>query len=323
MSFEQAKLQAKQLSAIAWRDYQTRRRVRKEEEWQREEECFSPLLPIDLTKKFIEKVLLGQVCWGEKSAHYRQLLIYWRTARRIIREVNLPPQEWSESPTSIYAYFKRRQWSLSYAQKVIRVMNLWGKFYCKSVKQYFELLAKPHGESSAKIHEAYFEKRPEGLVSAPITWRQLKRAKLNMRPGEWNWLFLTLWFGLRPSELKKLTFKIERYKGHDVLAVYQHKLVRLPPDQRWKFIPILFKEQERGVKMLERRAFREPSISTIQKYVNPKATKRGGRKGFVAHMWEVGKKPKILATRWLGHKNVRTTDNHYTQGLQQACEFRA
>ncbi len=200
-------------------------------------------------------------------------------------------------------------------------MNLWGKFYAKNFRQYFEPIPKPSGESSVKIHEAFFTKRPQGLTSAPITWKELKRAKPHMKPMEWNWLFLTLWFGFRPTELQRLKFKVEVFQGVEVLAVYQNKLSRLPPDQRWKFIPILFKEQKRGVKYLERGLFTQPSIPTIKKYVNPLATRRAGRKGFVAHMWAVGRHPKSLTYRWLGHKSVRTTDNHYTQGMQQACEI--
>lgn len=264
-----------------------------------------------LCQRFEEEVLKEKVCWGEETVHYRQLLIYWRTAKRIIREVNIEPAEWSDRRTLIYAFFKRRQWSLSYAQKVIRVLNLWGKFYGKNLNKYFEPVPKPSGEASVRIHESFFNKRPFGLTSAPITWRELERARSDLDPKAWNWLFLTLWFGLRPSELENLKWKIEEYEGKKLLAVFQHKLVRLPAEQRWKFIPILFPEQEKGVEIIKKKDFRSPSVTTVQKYINPRVSLRGGRKGFVALMWEKGKYPKHIMFRWLGHKSVRTTDNHY------------
>lgn len=321
MTYDEAKERARTLSANDWDKYQEQRREANKSRLavEAEEEC--ELLPTVLCQRFEVDILLEQICWNEESAHYRQLLIYWRTAKRVIREIKLAPEEWQDRRTSIYAYFKRRQWSLSYTQKVIRVMNLWGRYYSKINRKFFEPVSKPSGEASVKIHEAFYEKRPQGLVSNPIAWGELQRAKISMERKKWNWLYLTLWFGLRPSELDKLVYKVEMHGSIKLLAVYQHKLTRLPPEQRWKFIPILFQEQREGMKMIILSDFQKPSIPTIRKYVNAGATRRGGRKGFVALMWEAGRYPKALSFRWLGHKSVRTTDNHYTQGMQQACEF--
>ncbi len=321
MTFEEARERAKQLSAQDWVKFQGRRRDAIKERLAREEKIECAWLPPLLCQRFEDEVLKEKVCWGEETYHYRQLCIYRRTAKRIIREINIEPAEWSDRATLIYAFFKRKQWSLSYAQKVIRVLNLWGKFYGKSLNKYFEPVPKPSGEASVRIHESFFGKRPYGLTSAPITWASLSRAKADLDPKAWNWLYLTLWFGLRPSELNNLKWKVEEYQGKKLLAVFQHKLVRLPSEQRWKFIPILFPEQEKGLEIIESREFKSPSVATVQKHVNPRASLRGGRKGFVALMWEMGKYPKHVTYRWLGHKSVKTTDNHYVQGIQQACEF--
>ena len=121
-----------------------------------------------------------------------------------------------------------------------------------------------------KIHEAFFDKRPFGLTSAPISWRDLERAKSDIDQKAWNWLFLSLWFGLRPSEIENLKWKIEEFQGKKVLAVFQHKLVRLPAEQRWKFIPILFPEQEKGIGMIQQKDFKSPSvITTLEVKINP------------------------------------------------------
>jgi len=275
----------------------------------------------ELCDRFVREVLLGKVCWGERTNHFLQLCNYWTTAQKVIEELNLPPSEWSDHRNLIYQYFRKRRLSVSYAQKVIRVLNLWGRFYSRRTNTFYEEVPKPRGEASVKIQEAYFEKRPHGLVSKALSWEQLKSVKDKMLIENWNWLYLTLWFGLRPSELNNLKWGIEEYKGVMVLAVFQHKLVRIPTDQRWKFIPILFEEQRAAIDILVTKNYRVPLVKTLRRHIGPRVTLRAGRKGFVALMWEQGKYPKEVSYRWLGHKSVRTTNNHYTQGIQQACEF--
>lgn len=321
MTFEEARQITRDMSVLEWSRFQARRRLATVTRIQKEDATECKLLPEDLCVRFEEEVLKERICWNEETPHLKQLLVYWRTAKRIIRKLKVEPEKWEDKRNTVYSYFKQRKWSLSYAQKVIRVLNLWGKFYAKENNSYFEPVPKPSGEASTRIHEAFYEKRPEGMTSAPILWVEVQAAKGKMEHKHWNWLYLTVWFGLRPSEADRLKWKVEEFKGLTVLAIYQHKLSKLPPEQRWKFIPILFEEQKVGLEILKNEKFKSPSVPVIRRHVNPRASRRGGRKGFIALMWEHGKIPKAIAFRWLGHKSVRTTDNHYTQGLQQACEF--
>ena len=321
MTFKEAKALAKQLSAEKWIEFQEKRRNAIQERLQKEEKVKCAWLPDELCERFETEVLKEKICWNETNHHYKQLLVYWRTAKKIIRHLNTEPGEWSDRRIAIYSYFRKNQWSVSYAQKVIRVLNLYGKFYAKNLNRFFEQVPKPSGEASTKIHESFYAKKPQGMTSAPLTWAQLKGAKSQLEVENWNWLYLSLWFGLRPTEIDNLKYKIEKYQGTKVLAVFQHKLVKIPAEQRWKFIPIIFPELEIGLRIIQSGKFRKPSIAVLQKHVNDKATLRAGRKGFVANCWLHGKYPKQITYRWLGHKSIKTTDNHYTQGIQQACEF--
>ena len=94
--------------------------------------------------------------------------------------------------------------SVSYAHKVIRVLNLYGKFYAKTFNKFYEEIPKPTGEAAAKIHEALYDKNPRGLTSKPLTWKKLLNAKQKLSEENYNWLYLSLWLGLRPSEIKTL-----------------------------------------------------------------------------------------------------------------------
>jgi hypothetical protein len=67
---------------------------------------------------------------------------------------------------------------------------------------------------------------------------------------------LTVWFGLRPKEVDSVKnheyWKIEILPtGRKILWIYQTKVVALPPEDRWKPIPILFDEQHFALKTLE------------------------------------------------------------------------
>lgn len=322
MTIEQARERARELGKELLDLYHQRRREKiKERVKNEEQEADGGFLPKVLCRRFEVEVLKDQICWGEENKHYKQLLVYWRAAKRVIQELPQEPSDWGSVRNTIYGYFMKNRYSLSYAQKVMRLMNLWGKFYSKEQRIYFEAIEPPTGAAASKIREAFFGKRPTGLLSAPITWSELQAARGKIDAKQWNWLFLSLWFGLRPSELDNLKWKVVIYKDKTLLAVYQQKLYRLPPDERWKFIPVLFDQQREGLEIIKAGDFKRPSVRVIRAHVNPQASCRAGRKGFVALMWEMGKLPKQITFRWLGHKSVKTTDSHYVQAMQQAAEF--
>ena len=88
MTFEEARERAKQISAQDWVKFQERRRNAIQVKLQKEEKIKCAWLSPILCQRFEEEVLKEKVCWGEETVHYHQLLIYWRTAKRIIRETD-------------------------------------------------------------------------------------------------------------------------------------------------------------------------------------------------------------------------------------------
>jgi len=321
MTFDEAKAVAKQLSSIAKinQDEARRNKIQAKLDELNRIEC--AWIPDNMSTKFVEEILKNRVCWGEENGNFKQLNFYWNTARKLIIKLNKCPSTWFDNRNSIYAVFKNNKWSVSYAHKVIRVLNLYGKFYAKTFNKFYEEIPKPTGEAAAKIHESFYNKNPRGLTSKELTWAKLTKCKTSLSEKNFNWLHLSLWLGLRPSEITNLKYKVETQNKIKVLAIYQHKLVRLAPEQRWKFIPLLCTQQLQALKIIEEQNYSQPLLKIMHKYLGEEYSLRAGRKGFVNLMWDELKIPKHISFRWLGHKTMRTTDNHYTQGMQQALEF--
>ena len=273
------------------------------------------------SKQLKSEVFLKRICWGEANNHYHRLSYIWGTAEIAINELAIHPSDWSDDRNQFYNYFKKHKYSLDYVNKLVRVLNEAGKYYAKQTNTFYDVIPRPMGQASERIRDAFYERLPHGRASKPLTWELLRSNKAKFLIEHWNWLYLSLWFGLRPSEIDNLKWGLEQYKEHDVLAVYQHKLSNISGDRRWKFIPILFEEQKHGLQVLISDKFKRPLVKTLRRIFGDRFTTYAGRKGFVNLMWEHGGYSSDISYRWLGHKNKRTTVNHYTQNIQQACEF--
>jgi len=77
-----------------------------------------------------------------------------------------------------------------------------------------------------------------------------------MNQANFNWLFLSVWPGLRHQEIDNLhesdLWRVEiPLVGRNVFWIYQTKIIDLPPEDRWKPIPILYEEQEFAMRIIE------------------------------------------------------------------------
>ena len=164
---------------------------------------------------------------------------------------------------------------------------------------------------------AYFEKcgRNGNTQSDPITPKQLQKARTHLKIEHYNWLYLSVWLGLRPQEVDQL--KDERLvrlqssvDGKPILWVYQTKLVSVPPRYRWKLIPIVFEEQEMALEIIKSGNFHRPWVKTIRKHFSKHTTLYGGRKGFtdlmLAHHQDF-----IHISQWMGHSSIERTWKNY------------
>lgn len=251
---------------------------------------------------------------------------HWRAAKRILFELKIKPEDWAYQKRRFYEVFSKRRMSPSYAQKLIAIINQWGKFYCRKYRLFFEELPFPTGREKERIADAYFEKDENGRVSDPLTPDMLERSKNNLKTEWYRWFYLSVWFGLRPFEVDQLlkpssprTWHIGREKGVHYLGVYQTKLMSIPQDKRTKIIPCITPEQEAGLKMIAEGGFKRPShVKHIRPYFGENMTLYGGRKGFPQLMRSLGQTIEDY-TSWMGHQTMERTFKDYKD--KQAINF--
>jgi hypothetical protein len=126
---------------------------------------------------------------------------------------------------------------------------------------------------------------------------------------------LTVWLGLRPKEVENLRdenlWRIETLiTGRKILWVFQTKVIALPPEDRWKPIPLLFDEQEFALRIIEGRNFKRPLSKTMKRYFGSGIDLYGGRKGFVDLMLSRGQTLENISI-WMGHSTVARTWRSY------------
>lgn len=278
----------------------------------------SVYLPDHLNEKFLNH-LKENLFTSEKN--FEKLLIHWQTAQKIIHSLKVLPVEYWSSRKQIYRWIVDNKTSLSYGKKLIRMINEWGAFVCDEQGQDYKPVPNPRGYEANMIADAHHDVRGRRGISAPLTPELLEKMKdaIKELPGQYEWLYVSLWFGLRPTEVDHLTdakhFKIS-YDAKlriDVLEVYQPKLKAVAKEQRWKYIPVFLDEQKIALDYIKAGILKRPLAKTIQKYSNvPDLTLYGGRKAFTDLMLSLNQKLEDIAM-WLGHKDIHTTWRHYKQ----------
>ncbi len=185
--------------------------------------------------------------------------------------------------------------------------NLWGIFICRKLRfnRPYIFIQKPRGYERQRLLEAYYRKQhPKRISSRPLSPELLNCARKKMNTKNFNWLYVSVWFGLRPQEIDNLLnsemWKMETLPtGRKILWVFQTKIIALPPEDRWKPIPILFDEQHFAIKIIKDGNFKRPLLKTIRKHLGTGLTLYGGRKGFVDLMLSKGHSIENISI-WMG-----------------------
>lgn len=258
--------------------------------------------------------------------------IVWKAARRLIADLRIEPQKWNYRKITIYEWLRAKQYSPSYSQKVIMVLNQWGEYQAMKYGFYFKQVDFPTGEHLYRISDAYYEKNPDGRASEPLTPDQLKEVSGKMKPEWHNWFYISLWFGLRPEEVDQLHEKrnkrtwdiveAENVDGKAVtcLQIYQKKLVKIAPERRNKRIPVFTAEQKKALEMIKSGKFQRPShLRFVEPYLGKQTYLYAGRKGFSLLMRKLGQS-QVNYSRWLGHTTTDRTEKDYEQ--REVVEFR-
>lgn len=265
--------------------------------------------------------LLEEENFGSKT-HLEKLNSHFNFVQKMINELKILPVEYKESSKKIYKYFIKEKISPSYAARLISLLNRWGKFVSKTNGSYFDNVVVPRGRELSAIAEAQQTKTGKDTdlgvrtESLPLDPETLKEAKDKFKIEQYNWLLISVWFGLRPEEVECLHIE-KRYrieynlkKKIKVLHVYQSKLQSIAEDRRWKAIPVIFPEQEECLDIISEDNFQKPIYKIMRKHIGNGITLYGGRKGFVDLMLSHGQKLENISI-WLGHKDISTTWKHY------------
>jgi hypothetical protein len=309
MTREEAQARAKQLNSQQHLQKQEKKRIAIVSRLQQEDAIQSAYLPTHLVEEFESTRLIPKLTSSKDKT-----MSNWRAAKRLIRALQKEPTEWWDERDAIYLYFKNRGDSVSYVQKVLPLLNKWGAFYCKKLRLPWEPVPFPRGHSREAIADASFDKTQKSRTSAPLTPEMLESKRSKLKEPIANWLFLSVWFGLRPVEIDGLhnpkTFRIEQHKGVPVLMVYQSKLTSVPKDKRWKPIPCIYKEQIQGLDIIKADTFKRPLAKTVRAHFGEEVTNYGGRKGFVDLMLSKNQKLEDISV-WLGHTGIERTWRSY------------
>jgi hypothetical protein len=250
---------------------------------------------------------------GEKK---NKRMSFWLAAQKMIVELKLDPQDWYERRNEVYAYFAKNKYSPSYMNKVLGIANQFNYFIARKKKLPFYPIPAPRGRAKAVVAKRYLDKNGgRGQESDPITPAQLESKHSALKPELWNWLYLSVWLGLRPDEVDKLHdpkyHRFEKQKdGIIILWIYQTKLILVSEDKRWKPIPLLLKEQLKVQEIIKSKEFKRPLAKTIRSHFGEHTTLYGGRKGFVDLMMS-NDQPLEYISQWMGHTTIDRTIRSY------------
>lgn len=270
----------------------------------------SAFLPVELVKEFDEKI--AQDSFGSED-HIKRLHSHWKCLQNLIKTLKLKPDQHFDNKKRIYRYFANHSYSNDYCNKLLRMLNEWGYFWSVKSASLFRPVPAPRGVARELIAKEYRVGGKSRKPSNPITPRMLLDNKTRLIEENYNWLFISVWFGLRPEEVDNLnsaTLTITQQSGKQILHIYQSKLVTLPEEDRWKFIPCLYPEQLEALEVIKSGKRKRPTPKTMRTVFGKGTGVYGGRKGFVDLMLDRGQTLEDTSM-WLGHQSIETTWRKY------------
>jgi hypothetical protein len=313
MPLEDIRGRARQLNAqIRLKNLETRT-TRIHERLAKEKKTLDAYLSPKDVALFESEILFERVGSNDFLAR-NKIESHWRQAKRIISRTKIDPQDWFELRHRFYDDFAHRQISPAYVKKILRVLNLWGRWHCRKYRRFYEPIPFPRGHEKERIADRYHDKPGASRESLPLEPVALETARSNLATPAYHWLCISLWFGLRPKEVDSLQFKknyrIEQHEGKQILFVYQTKLTAIAREKRWKYIPCLYPEQEKALEMVQSQMFKRPLPKTVQSRFGERYNLYAGRKAFEHEMTKRGHRLEDISL-WLGHQSIERTWKNY------------
>lgn len=316
MTISEARVRARQLNKQEFLKEQEERLKKKQQKEKKQRDRFDSKLPVEFVLEFEKRFVRKSQLPPERRYNSNRAMRRWSATQKLIMAIDEEPSEWYYNIYEFYDYFSERKLSVRYVNEVLKFVNLWGFFISKKMGRPFMQIPTPRGYERRKIVEAFYSNPShKKKVSKPITPEMLNKAKPKLKMEHYNWLYLSVWFGLRPKEIDNLhdlsMWKVEKlFNGRYVLWVYQTKVIALPEEDRWKPIPVLFREQEKAVKILKSDNFKRPIVKTIRTHLSQNVSLYGGRKGFTDLMLSKGHTLENISV-WMGHSTIHRTWKSY------------
>ncbi|MEK2690749.1 hypothetical protein [Bdellovibrio sp. GT3] len=198
----------------------------------------------------------------------------WVIVKEMITHLALDPKDFCAKKDKFYKYYSDKAWGKDYIKKLTWMVNLWLNFYAMKTSSYIVPLPPTPQATLKSINRKRSKLIGKKKAADPIKWDDLKNKKSTFENEDllfhWNWMFIGLWFGLRPKEIDRLkdssTWKIERDNDHkvDVLWIFQEKPL-LDDELCWKPIPITFDEQKMVAKLIKSMSFKRPLNKTLKR----------------------------------------------------------
>lgn len=317
MTLEEARVRAKQLNAQLILKRQEEQ-IRKIEQIQAQtQRRYDAVLPSEFVTEFEARFIRKRDSQTDQGLRKNtRSYTVWRAAQRLIAAIGVDPSEWFYHTHAIYDYFCSLKMSPKYASLVLKTANLWGFFVSRKLAKPFLQVSPPRGFERQRLIEANYEKeRGVSRASKTLAPGDLDRLMRKINQKNFNWLYISVWFGLRPKEIDLLknpeTWNVETLpNGRKILWVFQTKIISLPPEDRWKPIPLIFDEQHFAFKMIEDGNFKRPLMKTMRKHFGDGVLLYAGRKGFSDLMLARDQSFENISI-WMGHSSLQRTWRSY------------
>lgn len=306
MTLDEAKLRAHQLQAESWVELKAKKAAQAKAVLERYAKLRSAFLTDEDALQFEREYL----------EEYKIRRAHWNTVQRIVVDIGIHPSQWHKQKSRVYEQFKLKRCSANYAKKILRYLNLWGYFLCeKQGKAWMKVPGLP-GTWKNKLEQ---HRRPGG-ASLPLTPAMLEDVKAQLLEEHYNWLYVSVWFGLRPQEVDQLEkpSKLWYIETHNelgfVLHVFQRKLEErgVPLDLCWKAIPTIFPEQITAIQIIQTGKLKHP-IGKNGKFMSRTFGKGyshyAGRNNFSGMLRAAGRTPQERK-HWMGHLSIVTTEKY-------------
>jgi len=237
------------------------------------------LFPTDLVDEFVMRVHAGSE--GEMRFKNR-LITNFKIVMEMTKELKLQPHDYYENMDLMVAYLKdeKRKYSVSYCEDIFYMLNKWGIFYSRKTKSFFEPVERLRPKTKRAISNLHKDKNGVRKESQPMTEALLKKVRSKIddtQIGElkkYNWLFISFVFGLRPAECDDAIENpiIEHHDGVPVLMISQGKLAHLEnEEEQEKRIPIICDEQDKALKLIEKKQAKRPTPKWVDEHCKDKA----------------------------------------------------